>query len=228
MKKKIISLCLVVALVATAIAGATLAYFTDAENATNVFTVGDLEITLNDTFVQESELVPGTKTQNAVNKDVSVTNNGSNAAWVRVKIYVPAALDVLTVKPEDYAEIAAQNVLHWNIVSGIDTIWNVEKACWEAKLVEKDGKNYNEYTFYYNEILAAQATTQQLLDQVYLDSKVDSSKAEDGTITYTMNGQTVDLSNLNIIVIAEAIQAAGFDTYEAAFAAFDAQTNKTN
>ena len=35
MKKKIISLCLVIALVATAIAGATLAYFTDTDEVKN-------------------------------------------------------------------------------------------------------------------------------------------------------------------------------------------------
>ena len=46
MKKKIISLCLVIALVATAIAGATLAYFTDTDDATNTFTVGNVDIEL--------------------------------------------------------------------------------------------------------------------------------------------------------------------------------------
>ena len=38
MKKKIISLCLVVALGATAVIGGTLAYFTDTDDATNVIT----------------------------------------------------------------------------------------------------------------------------------------------------------------------------------------------
>ena len=46
MKKKIISLCLVVALGATAAIGGTLAYFTDKDNATNEFTVGNVNIEL--------------------------------------------------------------------------------------------------------------------------------------------------------------------------------------
>ena len=46
MKKKIVSLCLVVALAATAVIGGTLAYFTDTEEATNTITAGDVSIQL--------------------------------------------------------------------------------------------------------------------------------------------------------------------------------------
>ena len=44
MKKKIVSLCLVVALAATAVIGGTLAYFTDTDEAENVFTFGNVDI----------------------------------------------------------------------------------------------------------------------------------------------------------------------------------------
>lgn len=46
MKKKILSLCLVIALAATAIIGGTLAYFTDTEQQTNTMTIGDVEINI--------------------------------------------------------------------------------------------------------------------------------------------------------------------------------------
>ena len=46
MKKKILSLCLVVALLATAVIGGTLAYFTDKDQNTNEFTVGGIKIDL--------------------------------------------------------------------------------------------------------------------------------------------------------------------------------------
>ena len=46
MKKKILTMALVVALAATAIVGGTLAYFTDTKDATNTFTVGNVEIEL--------------------------------------------------------------------------------------------------------------------------------------------------------------------------------------
>ena len=46
MKKKITAICLCVALLAIAIVGATLAYFTDTKSATNTFTVGNVSIKL--------------------------------------------------------------------------------------------------------------------------------------------------------------------------------------
>ena len=46
MKKKITALCLCVALLAVAVVGASLAYFTDTKSATNTFTVGNVSIKL--------------------------------------------------------------------------------------------------------------------------------------------------------------------------------------
>ena len=46
MKKKITAICLCVALLAIAVVGATLAYFTDTKSATNTFTVGNVKINL--------------------------------------------------------------------------------------------------------------------------------------------------------------------------------------
>lgn len=45
-KKKIVSLCLAAVLVVMAIAGATVAYFTDTDNETNTFTIGNVKIDL--------------------------------------------------------------------------------------------------------------------------------------------------------------------------------------
>ena len=46
MKKKILSLCLVLAMAAIAVVGGTMAYFTDKDTETNTFTVGNVEIDL--------------------------------------------------------------------------------------------------------------------------------------------------------------------------------------
>ena len=48
MKKKILAMCLVVALAATAIVGGTLAYFTDTEKATNTMVIGNVEINIDE------------------------------------------------------------------------------------------------------------------------------------------------------------------------------------
>lgn len=101
-KKKIISLCLVVCLLATAIGG-TLAYFTDTDNKVeNTFTVGNVSIDLTETNkingVEVTDnafknVMPGTE----ITKTPVVTNNSSEAAYVRVVVRVNNQEDLLNL-----------------------------------------------------------------------------------------------------------------------------------
>ena len=118
MKKKITALCLCVALLAVAVVGASLAYFTDTKSATNTFTVGNVKIDLIEqqkgengleNFVNDKTLVPGTSDKNAVSKIVTVKNTGENDAWVWVDLKIPAYL-----VSNEYPTNESKNALHWN------------------------------------------------------------------------------------------------------------------
>lgn len=102
MKKKITALCICIAMLAIALIGGTMAYFTDKEEKTNVFTVGNIDIELNEvakvldkdgkelndkmtltaTGVEYNNLMP----TNKIVKEPVVVNTGSNAAYVRVTV----------------------------------------------------------------------------------------------------------------------------------------------
>lgn len=217
MKKKLIALTVIAALLVVGIAGASLAYFTDTDEANNVFTVGNVQIDLVEEFDSENAiLLPGDENTNTVNKDAWVDNTGANDAWVRIKVYVPAALSA--------------QILHIDLAADADVLWNAALAEENAVAVSDTDSPYFgcvEYTYYYNEILAAGETTQQLLDQVYLDSAVDVDVDEDGSYVWSFDEEIIDYpleDGVSIIVIAEAIQADGFTTWADAFAAFDAQS----
>ena len=118
MKKKITAIFLCVALVAIAIVGASLAYFTDTDNAKNTFTVGNVKIDLIEqqkgengleTFEPGKTLLPGTSDKNAVSKIVTVKNTGANDAWVWVDLKIPAYL-----VSNEYPTNESKNALHWN------------------------------------------------------------------------------------------------------------------
>ena len=84
MKKKIFMITLAACLVVLSIAGTSLAYFTDTDAKTNVFTAGKVEIALdynNDT----TRLYPG---QEYI-KDAKINNIGSEDAYVGIVIEVP-------------------------------------------------------------------------------------------------------------------------------------------
>lgn len=86
MKKKIVSLCLVVAMLAIAIIGGSLAYFTDEDEAVNTFTVGNVDIDLDEPAWDESakhNFMPGTTFE----KDPTITVvSPSEDCWVFMEV----------------------------------------------------------------------------------------------------------------------------------------------
>ena len=133
MKKKIMAIGLTVAVLAIAIVGMTLAYFTDEEPATNTFTIGNVEIGLNEQqrnddgtalvdFEQNKPLIPivgsaqGDKDDfglptaaNYVDKVVTIENTGANDAYIRAYFAIPSVLDD---GADDFN--AGHNILHFN------------------------------------------------------------------------------------------------------------------
>ena len=88
MKKKIFGITLAVCLIVLSIASTTMAYFTDTDDETNVFTAGNVKIDLNDNVLgiyQDGESVnvyPGMK----ISEGAVVTNMGSEEAYVGIII----------------------------------------------------------------------------------------------------------------------------------------------
>ena len=251
MKKKIITSCLVVALLVVGIVGASLAYFTDKDAKTNVFTVGKVNITLNEKFDEKNaKLLPGSSKNNAIQKEVTITNDdNSQEAYVWYEWLIPAALDSTD------GSTGTHNVVHVNSPGRTWDKYRENKAYWadgqtEALPLEKtwdhtlegtiqgfvetetvEGIVYNKYVPLYHGKLAAGETTTVGMHQVYLDSKVDTNDEGTGYVLKTIeNGETVvtpinyDFSKgVNIIVRAYGIQANGFNDVYAAYNAYYAQ-----
>ena len=97
MSKKIIAVAAAIILAAIGIVGGTLAWFTDADTATNVLTTGNITITLTETNgeLQKSGkiLFDGIMPGDTVQKDPTITNTSSSgeAAYVRAKFTVTGA-----------------------------------------------------------------------------------------------------------------------------------------
>lgn len=254
MKKKITAIALVVCLVAVAIVGGSLAYFTDNDSATNTFTAGGVKIDLIEKerdgqgglkdFENGHVLMPivgsaqGEKdatgqpvAKNYVDKIVTIENTGKSDAYVRAYFAIPSALD------DGYETFnAGANILHFNFgnengvsTEGVQWSW-MHGNKWNYFETTIDGVAYNVYFADYYQVLPAGETTEQFLSGVYLDKSFDM---KDGK--YYAFGKEVDLSGLinadgelaiKCPVKAVAVQAAGFGSVDAAITeAFGAQFN---
>lgn len=143
MKKKILSICLVVALLAIAIVGGTLAYFTETEQQTNEFTIGNIDIDLwedakhtnglDDVIGEASNLglnvddnpgfeyndiMPG----DTMEKIVTVDNNGDYDAYIALVIKQENYLN-FNQNIDDYYEAQGKDMQ--TIIDDVFPQWNL-------------------------------------------------------------------------------------------------------
>lgn len=254
-KRRILAIAMSLCIVAILAIGASLAYFTDNDSATNTFTVGNVKIKLieeerdgkggKQSFTQDKKLYPivgsaqaGTDdlgmptAKNYVDKMVTVKNTGSEKAYIRAYFAIPSALD------DGYETFnAGMNVLHFNfgnkVVNGASTTtydveWNWKHdGKWNYFETEIDGIKYNVYYADYYQAVDAGATTEQFVQGVYLDKSFDM---KDGKAYAFGKEVTVDAgwdwNKVSCPVFAVAVQAEGFDNAtDAITAAFGAQYN---
>ena len=255
MKKKLIAIFLCVALAAVAVVGASLAYFTDTDSKTNTFTVGNVAIKLieeerdgkgsKQDFTQDKKLYPivgsaqGEKdalgmptAKNYVDKMVTIENTGSEKAYIRAYFAIPSALD------NGYESFnAGLNTLHFNFgnkvengvvtsTEGVEWIWT-HGSKWNYFETTIDGIKYNVYFADYYQAVDTGATTEQLVQGVYLDKSFDM---KDGKAYAFGKEVSVDAgwdwNKVSCPVFAVACQAEGFDSAsEAITAAFGANYN---
>jgi predicted ribosomally synthesized peptide with SipW-like signal peptide len=206
MKKKILALALVVAMLAVAIVSASLAYFTDEDYATNTFTVGEVDIDLeedfgnddniDDTDTDKENFYPGV----AVNKDVWVVNTSEtgNSAYVRVHVAFPVELAPRTatttggVTTYEYDIAGDDGLAIVTLYDGATTEEAYEEAwVWDADpyfaKIGQDAANQIDCVVFvatYQKVLAAgDKTVVDAISAVTLNPWVDSDMTTDANTT---------------------------------------------
>lgn len=197
-KKWLMVIALVMSLtVATA---GTLAYLTDRDTVENTFTVGNVDIEVEEEFEQDSPLNPGVE----VEKQAGIKNvHATEPAYVWMTVSVPEAL-------------AEYITLEWDGVTPEDCEYTVHDG-YVSYLVKHDGE------------LTAGASTPKYLKSVTLSEKVDYQNGayvivEDGEIKATIGS----LDDVKIIVDGFATQTEGFADVNEAYDAYTTQWDGLN
>jgi predicted ribosomally synthesized peptide with SipW-like signal peptide len=165
MKKKIITLCLVIAMLSVAVIGGTLAYFTDEEQARNEFTIGNVEIDLWEVVGQ----VDGADTPNT---KLPVTTLGQGNDGDTVQEYAPImpgdemkkTITVENTGSEDaYIAISIKHELYRTFNSNIDTYY-------EGLMTDEKGNPVAEKIAAVNKTLGTSYTTVEETMQYITDA----------------------------------------------------------
>lgn len=212
MKKKTLALLLALVLVFGAAVGGTIAYLTDNDTVTNTFTVGKVEITLDEAKVNEYGVVDQNAARVKANsyrlipghtyaKDPTVTVlEGSEESYVKMTVTFSNASELDAIFAPNGANLT-------NIFNGYDS------TNWIAKGNTEDTvKNTRTYEFWYKDTVAASA------GDVKLDALFDSI-----TVPNEITKEQLEtIKDMTITVNAYAIQADGFTAAADAWANFGA------
>ena len=199
MKKKLMTVLALVLVIAMSVAG-TYAYLTSADEVVNTFTVGDVQIKLDEAKANaDGSLVPNADRVKANSykllpghtyaKDPMVTVlEGSESSYVKMTVTFTKAAELDAIFEPNGANLLS-------IFGGYDS------SNWIAKgNTEDTAKNTRTYEFWYKEAVGAPTA------DVALDALFDSITVP-GTIT---NAQLATIKGMTITVNAYAIQADGF------------------
>lgn len=236
-KALLLTLCAVL-LVAASVLG-TMAYLTSSAEVKNTFTVGKVEIKLDEAKVNADgipeegadrvtansyKLMPG----NTYTKDPTVTvKAGSEASYVRMKVTFNNAKKIIALctDPEFADEVTgAENAFPLirmvNFVEANAAKWDgiIPDNMVETGEMLADAKYFAydktadtlTYIFYYRETVTAPTA------DVVLPVLFDSIKVPE----WVTGEQLAELNNFQITVIAEAIQAGSFDNAADAWSHF--------
>ena len=219
-KALLLTLCAV--LLVTASVLGTMAFLTSTASVENTFTVGSVKITLDEARVTPDgkpvegaarvaensyKLMPG----HTYTKDPTIhVDAASEDCFIRAKVTLTNAKEWIAIATK-YADNKVENIIQGTD----DNIW------WVSQPAVDTANNTVTYTFVYkneshNDELGKRIWTSTDSKDLVLFNEI----AIPGGLT---NDELAAVGSSKITVVAEAIQADGFETEAAAWAAFDAQ-----
>lgn len=233
MKKKVFAIVLCVAMLAVAIAGGTLAYFTDTEAVDNVFTLGNVDIDLIESFYHRKgavmdnvpdayKLPAGAEINDATIENSEqwyedylksvklLPDTGFNKCpYVKNTGASDAYVRIRVMIPKNLDQDYLYNSMYCS--SALDSEFT------KTHFGEESITGYAVYEFTRVEPLApGEMTYWNVWNTIHMDPEVTNQDIE------LLGG--IDLK-MSVRVEADAIQADSFDNATEAWAAFDAQTS---
>lgn len=247
MKKKILALVLCVALAAVAIVGGTLAYFTDTDDQTNTFTMGNVGIYLRESKVKRGEdgqpvvetkdngenretgkdqtyhVFPG----QSYTKDPTITvKSDSEDCWLVATVTISNRNDLYALyKDTDVKKVWGLSLAgEGQMVSGGLASYTAETTTDNGKVGTMLSKDGTEVAFLtYEEDMSADTITYTFYFKQAHKAGDKETLFTTVKIPETIQNNSITEGTMGITVKAYAIQKVGFDNVYAAYEAYKTQ-----
>lgn len=193
-KKQLLRTLIACGLVVSVAAGGTVAYLTDAETATNTFTIGRVQIDLEEPGYpgNDSDEVKNIVPNQEIVKDPQIENTGNNDALTFLRVEVPQ--EMFTDGDDGTGAQKKQDLFR---LKGVSDQWELLRT---ETVTGENGKAKTSYVYGYKKTLGKGATTDKLFQKVQMKNAVESdlsSNVEDIIVTACAI-QATDIQNVNL------------------------------
>lgn len=223
------------ALVGAMAAGGTFAYLTDSEGSVNTFTVGSVQIDLEEPNWNPDDtkdIVPN----EVVKKDPRIENTGTNTAYAFAEVKIPAKTIVLANADGTKQAEGVHDLFTYGTVTttggrevytpgGLNEGWSLIKS----EVATADG--YSTYIFGYNKPLAKDEATLTVFDRVkfanIVEGQIDSQDVDIPVKAYAIQaGTSTDgvTTTIDGVTIADASMLTDAEMLEV-YTVFASQNN---
>lgn len=195
LKKQLLRTMIACGLVVSMAVGSTVAYLSDAETAANTFTVGKVQIDLEEPGYpgNDSDEVKNIIPNQEIVKDPQIENTGNNNALVFLRVEVPQ--EMFTDEDDGTGEQKKQDLFR---LKGVSSQWELLRT---ETVTGEDGKVKTSYVYGYKKTLGKGATTDKLFQKVQMKNAVESDlsgNVEDIVVTACAI-QATDIPDVNLI-----------------------------
>lgn len=168
--------------------GGTMAYLTDSETATNTFTIGKVQIDLEEPNYpgNDDPAVQNIVPNQVIKKDPQVENTGVNDAIVYLKVEVPKA-NVITAQANGTREEAA--------VKELFDLKNLDTTNWVLVDSTTDDNAKATYVYAYKKALAKDTKTEALFDSVQLKNVIEG-QIDEATENLKVSAYAIQSTNI--------------------------------
>jgi len=182
---------LICAAAAALCVGSAAAYFTDSDTAVNTFTIGKVELDLQEPgYVPETDITPGEEIQ----KDPQIKNTGVNDEYVFLTVTIPYANITVAEADGTKGAKADTELFTYTVNSGWTELGAAEK---------NTSEKFYTHTYVYGTAsactaLAANTVTPALFNTVKMVNAVEDEGLENTSGQITVNAYGIQTSNLGL------------------------------
>ena len=199
-QKRIILISALCVLLSATVIGFTVSYLTDSESADNIFTVGNIHLTLIEpkypSNPDERVMVP----YKTIDKDPQLVNSGKKNAFVFIKLTIPLENSTLINDDRSRGMEQYQEIFKFGVNTGVDSSTKGNVTYNNKWVLCSDNidnvKHTHTYVFGYSEVLKPQAQTVSLFDTVSLLSILEKGTNSNFTEDIIVEGYGIQSENI--------------------------------